>query len=313
MNATELINERKLNMSYTDQEWRIERLAVEAKKHDRILQIEELNAATSRLLQEFSKANTEAFEHQRQKNAEADERQRKINAEAVAEAAERQRVNDAKNAEADERHRQAVAEAAERDRKFHEKMDAQNQGIVDVLNWQKHQNDSFEDLITSVLEKFLVKQGFVVLKTMDKKSRTILGMPPAFERGVQWDGVVYCSKDGAKFLYLVEAKSHLKEKAINGMDPRIERTEAFIKLCAEGVLPLKDSQIVMCNDWRLFAGATVRGAIGATAMTGNMLEKITKKGLLSVCSDLETYTVVDPVSGVTESGVTERVEDDSAD
>ena len=55
----------------------------------------------------------------------------------------------------------------------------------------------------------------------------------------------------------------------------------------------------------------MRGAVGATAITSNMLSKVTEKNLLSVCSDLETYTVVDPVSGVTESGVT--VEDDPND
>ena len=329
MDAVDFITTGRLNMAVDAEERRVEVLALEAKKDDRVLQIVELTAAASRVLKESAeahelqrKANAEADELRRKANAEADELQRKKFDEAderrrkeIAEADELQRK---KFDEAAERHRKEMAEAAALDDERHRKVmaeadkrlrqwDKHDKGIRDLLGWQRNQTDAFENMITSILEKFLVRQGFEIVTTMPKDLRRVGSMRPAFEAGFEWDGIVHCKKDTTYFLYIVEAKSNLE---ITGMPARLLRTQDFVSKCVDGTLPRKDRQRLVCNAWSSFRGSTIRGVVGASAMTGYMRTAAADLGFLTVYTELDSYTVRDPTDGATET-FTAPLESDS--
>ena len=304
MDAIDFVVQRRLNMSYTDQEWRIEQLALERKQNDRILQIEDTLASASRIIVESAKASAKA-------TTEADERHRKVleaAKEAAKEADERRRKA---IAEADERRRKAMAEAEERDREFHKRLDKQNKTVSDMVGWQRNQNDAFEDIVSGALEKFLVKHGFQILQNVPRVHRMVPSMRPIYEVGVEWDGIVHCRKGTDRYVYLVEAKSHVKEDHISGMVPRIQRTKEFIALCANGTLPDKNKYTSMCYSWALLQGAAVRGVVGASVFPGDVRAMAADLGFVTVSADLESYTVLDPVDGASDTFAAPLSESDS--
>ena len=171
-------------------------------------------------------------------------------------------------------------------------------------SWFKSHTDSYEVLVTQLTRMYL-SRAYSIGHTSDvfelERSRhSIPKMPPVYEQGVEWDGVLYVPE--ARHLFLVEAKSALEKEHIDSMRDRMDRTVQFIKLCHNGDLPLtrtnthpKYETIELCGSWGRFASACkVFGVIGGIGFTQSMLDAADKHGLLRVVPNDGVYDILMP-------------------
>ena len=173
-----------------------------------------------------------------------------------------------------------------------------------VRSWFKSHTDSYEVLVTQ-LTRMYVSRAYSMGHASDvfelERSRHIIPeMLPVYERGVEWDGVLYAPE--ARHLFLVEAKSALETQHVNNMQSRMKRTVEFIKLCRNGELPLQTScpkfeTIELCSSWARFASARkVFGVIGGIGFTQYMLDAADEQGLLRVVPKEGIYDILMPSS-----------------
>lgn len=157
--------------------------------------------------------------------------------------------------------------------------------------------DAYEVLVTHIVRIGLKDKGEVY--EMARAHHKIPKFPPEYDRGVEWDGVLYIPE--RNHLYLVEANGNLINADINGMPPRIERTLKFIEMCAAGRLPPADAtyhQKQLCRAWADMATAEqVFGVVGAPGFTTEMFGTASMKGLLAVFFNDGVYHMKLPSSG----------------
>jgi hypothetical protein len=183
----------------------------------------------------------------------------------------------------------------------------------DVNNWQTRLTDSCEVLVTHLTRMYLLKKYDLKkpsdLSELDRGRHKVVPMPPVFERGVEWDGVLY--EPASQHLYLIEAKSALEIGHITAMGERMKRTVDFLKLCGSGELPLKapagaDASVkrqfhylaMLCNAWAPFAEAQqVFGVVGGIGFTQRMLDTASCDGRLCVLPKEDAYEIRPPSSG----------------
>ena len=169
-----------------------------------------------------------------------------------------------------------------------------SESVKQMYGWQFNQTAAFETLVTSVLGKYLLTFGSTVEVSLSSKVlRKLPIVADVFKVGVEWDGVIFCSKvgGGRSTLYLVEAKTNINLESIVGMANRIRRTKVFVMLCAENKIKITVKNSALCGQWSSFYGADVRGVIGAHAFT---LDTMTSAApYIRICANDNAYHVVD--------------------
>jgi hypothetical protein len=98
-----------------------------------------------------------------------------------------------------------------------------------LYDHHKTQTDAYEVLVTSLVCVDLKAKGDEVYE-VPRCRYTLPQFLPDYDRGVEWDGVLFVP--AVKHLYLVEAKSNLENKHITGMPNRIQRTLQFMRSVA---------------------------------------------------------------------------------
>ena len=187
-------------------------------------------------------------------------------------------------------------------RMLHDSSKKLQAGTRCVTNWFDSHTKSFENIVTQLTYMYLRKVYRIShnaskhVYELESTRHTIPNIPPHFEKGVEWDGVLYVPE--ARHLFLIEAKSALKSTHIKDMKDRMDRTVVFINLCQAGKLstlprqaaaaavdpPQSDFEFKeLCNSWASFGVATqVFGVIGGLGFTQEMLKIADKNGLLLV-------------------------------
>ncbi len=166
-----------------------------------------------------------------------------------------------------------------------------------IRNWQQRLTDRCEVLVTQLVRLYLHKVDEVELDAVGELPRIyhkILSVPDWFNRGVEWDGVLFVPEEGDRGsqLYLVEAKSALESAHVTQMPERMGRTVDFLRLCGRqdfceaaakhmlGCKPTRATKLkeqhyaALCNAWGQFSSAAaVYGVVGGIGFTKDMLLK----------------------------------------
>ena len=97
-----------------------------------------------------------------------------------------------------------------------------NSRAEQLTGWQNNQTEGYEDLVTSALEEQL-KNGYKFIDIVSKYQKKLLefAFEDGFFRGVEWDGIIYCSKDCLKYLSLFEVKTTITLAAIKDCCPSL--------------------------------------------------------------------------------------------
>ncbi len=94
--------------------------------------------------------------------------------------------------------------------------------------------------MTQLSRLYLQKVNKIESDAVDELNRIYHQIPPVpgwFERGVEWDGVLFLPEEGDRGsqLWLIEAKSALESAHITRMPDRerMKRTVEFLQLCCQ--------------------------------------------------------------------------------
>ena len=197
-----------------------------------------------------------------------------------------------------------------------------NRSVLHLTGWHRNQTDGFEDLITTALKRSLFDSGFGIIEIVDKDKRKVpkIDIGDILYGGIEWDGIIHCSKDGAEYLYLVESKTTITLAAIQDSYERIERTSKFITLCEDGKLPEKIKKLCadektankelikltptlrpLCRLWQGFKNSEIRLVIGALSLSPQMIDLCSRNRYITVCRNLDFFSVNDYSLSIAES------------
>ena len=217
--------------------------------------------------------------------------------EAEEEAKRRAAEQEARRLQAEEEAKRVKQQRA-KNTELDERIDRMRKGCRDLNGYFKSMCDAQEVLVTFLVRLELKTRGSEVFE-LDRGKYKLLKFPPVYERGVEWDGVLFMP--ALKQLFLVEAKSNLKNGDVTGMADRIQRTLQFMRLCASGQLPLSGAKYhdkELCRSWAGLAEAEqVFGVVGAPGFTAEMLDSANGGGLMAVFFNKGTYHLQPPQSG----------------
>jgi hypothetical protein len=313
LNALDFISNRRLTMSSTEQEWRMECLALEAKKNDRILQLSEVIKETSQVVKETDQklaSRIDAFgefvlrfgekldkEHEERK-ARDDEYFRKL---AEERAKEREEFDRKMAKEREEYDQKRAKDREEFDRKY-----VNNQtGIKRIEGWRRNYTSAFETVVGAVLREWLYKQGY---RDIDELTEQMHQIPTTkiTPKGTEWDGVIWCrhisdadaDADTNKWhLFLVEAKTNMLMKYITEKPEAVETTLDFIAKAHSGDIQrntknnTKVIQTAAC--WAVYHNMEVHVVFGAHAFDMAMIAEIEKHRYIRICLNDDLYHVFD--------------------
>eukprot|EP00955_Chlamydomonas_euryale_P074121 361941-Chlamydomonas_euryale.AAC.2 len=197
---------------------------------------------------------------------------------------------------------QEIKKLHDSSKQLHDSSKRFEKGTKSLRKWFKAHTDSYEVLVTQLVRMYIRRSEDPTREVfeLERDRHLIPKMPPVYERGVEWDGVLYVPK--TRQLFLVEAKSALLPEHIDTMHERMERTVQFINLCSAGKLPLKEpapthATTELCRSWAAFAQANkVYGVIGGIGFTQRMLDAADKRGLLRVVPKEDIYDIQLPSS-----------------
>ena len=269
-------------MSQTDEEWTIEILALRALDQDRILQIHDL------ILERETASKVDNSEHC-QRLKELDNQNNVVN--------------------------QQIAKL--------------NKSLLHLTGWHQNQTNGFEELITTALKRSLCDKGFDIIEIVDKYKRKVpkIDTEDISYRGIEWDGIIHCSKGTSEYLYLVEAKTTISLAAIQDSCERIKRTQEFIALCQDKELAEKikksftdgkkiNKELIklipslppLFRLWLPFKNSKIQFVIGALTLSPEMIEMCEKKGYITVCRNLDFFSISDYSLSTGESGKEKKSE-----
>ena len=106
-----------------------------------------------------------------------------------------------------------------------------------VTKWHQRITERNEVLITHIAKMYLERLNNNDIIEFPRKYNKIETLKDIFDRGVEWDGVLWDADN--KYLYLVEAKTSLQLIDITNRDSRIALTLIFISLCRNGEIQKK--------------------------------------------------------------------------
>jgi hypothetical protein len=160
-----------------------------------------------------------------------------------------------------------------------------------IRNWQQRLTDRYEVLVTQLIRLYLLKTNELELDAVGELPRIhhlILPVPGWFERGVEWDGVLFVPEEGDSGgqLWLIEAKSALESAHVTQMPERMQCTVEFLRLAGQqdfreaaskhliGDKPTRASKLkaqrymALCDAWGQYSSAAaVYGAVGGIGFT----------------------------------------------
>jgi hypothetical protein len=243
MKAQNLFYERRICMSQTDIEWRIEQLAFNIKVSETLLQstAELIHSHTNKIelgkLPSTKHGYNFEFDRLVESNRIRDERFEKLFAKFI--------VLDNSSPNAD-------------------------RGTVSVLSEELLKStDDFISVVNEVMCKHLLNEGCDMPSQLPAH---LLHLPLMADDGeeVCWDSVIFCKKSGENLptVFLIEEIKAVNLAVIHRMQMKINSTRKFIVMCKAN-LPEK----VECfrkksfSVWAAFNNCTIRGVFGAPSFT----------------------------------------------
>jgi hypothetical protein len=296
MGEVDLIRARRLNMSSTDSEWRIEKLALTAKEGDRIIQFEDIIEKTVRLLDKGSLQMIAGDAANRLAIAEI------LSAGVLTD----KRINDVLSAGILTDNR--INDVSEQMRKL-------QSSVVSLTKWHLNQTSLFESVITNSFAKYLISHGYTDVTILtDKNQRcapqmTSLRKDSSASRrdadrrqtnAFEWDGVICCDHLGERKLFLIEAKTTVAIYSISDMEGRIDKTKKFIEDCgsfedhgmSQKKPVKKEANRVLRAIWGAFSDCSIEAVIASTVFTEEHLSAISNKKYFGMCINEESYHVI---------------------
>ena len=223
---------------------------------------------------------------------------------------QRERVSKVDNSE----HCKRMKELDNQNNVVNQRIAKLNKSLLHLTGWHQNQTDGFEELITTALKRSLCDSGFDIIEIVDKYKRKLpkIDIDGIDYRGIEWDGIIHCSKGDAEYLYLVEAKTTISLAAIQNSCERIVRTQDFITLCQDVELAEKikksyadvkkiDKEVIklipslppLCRLWRHFKNSKIQFVIGALTLSPEIIEMCVKNGYITVCRNLDFFSISD--------------------
>jgi hypothetical protein len=169
---------------------------------------------------------------------------------------------------------------------------------LNTNGWATRIRDTFEEVITTVTRQKLEDEGYTLLGIEDGKYRKLpyhIGLDGMPVDAVQWDGVLFMSKDDVEYTFLIEAKKTNNSQDMLSMPERLSRTRSFMDVCS---IMLENPQMSKadksrCYIWSLYRDSTVRCVLGAEVLPQSALDMVKQHNFIRVSHNQDGWVVVD--------------------
>jgi hypothetical protein len=269
MKAHNLFYERRICMSQTDIEWRIEQLAFNIKVSDALLQstAELINSHTNtselRNLPSTKHGDNVEFDSLVESNRIRDERFERLFAKYITAEYGPSNADD---------------------------------GTVSVLSEELlNTADDFIGVVEEVMCKHLLNVGCDMPCQLPVH---LLHLPHEAkdQEEIDWDSVIFCKKRGDSLptVFLVEEIKSVDIGVIHSMQTRINSTRKFIVMCKNTPTEsVECSQRKLFSVWAAFNNCTIRGVFGAPAFTDSQVAEIDDSSFMRINYNLSNPRGVD--------------------
>lgn len=258
MKAQNLFYERRICMSQTDIEWRIEQLAFNIKVSETLLQstAELINSHTN----SSERGNLPSKKHR--DNVEFDS------------LVESNRIRD-------ERFEKLFAKFLVVD----DILTNADDGTVSVLSEEVLKStDDFVSVVEEVMCRHLLNEGCDMPCQLPAH---LLQLPHEVDdqQELSWESAIFCKKSGDNLptVFLVQGIKSDDIAVIHRMQMRINSTRKFIVMCKRTPLQeVEDSHKKLFSVWSAFNNCTIRGVFGAPSFTDSQIVEIDDSSFMRI-------------------------------